>query len=234
VFSPFLTLQTLTTLGGVNTDVTTLASGPYAYFANSAPGLEVIGTCNNAQQPTSNNPPITSTPQLVGATQNGNLIVAVNTTGVDIETATVAQFTPPMTLTAANCTPPVTYSDQFIDFGLGAFIARQLLVPTNGLGGNNGSHIVVIPKGMAQLLVAVPGGGAEAIPLAGSATEALSGGMTLDGNTAWVGVAGSNTVDQILLTNSPATADALQIKTSFTQSDGTTPAPPNIVAVKPK
>lgn len=239
VFSPFLTLQTLTTLGGANTDVATLASGPFAYFANSA-GLDVIATCNNAQQPTANNPPTHSTTlQLVGAAENSDMIVAVDSPGIDIETAKVSSIfstNPPLpfNFSAGNCQPPVTYSNQFIDFGLGAFTARQLLVPTNGLGGNNGSHIVVIPKGIPQLLVAVPGGGAEAVPLAGSATEALSGGMTLDGNTAWVGVAGSNTVDQILLTNSPTTADALQIKTSFTQSDGTTPAPPNIVAVKPK
>ncbi|HEY6308582.1 MAG TPA: Ig-like domain-containing protein [Candidatus Angelobacter sp.] len=232
VFSPFETLQTTLTVGGTNTDVTTVAAGPYAYFANSA-GLQVMGTCNNVQQPTANNPPVTSLLQLVGATQNANLIVAVNQTGVDIETATLGSLVPPLVLSPANCTPPVTYSDQFIDFAQGPFVARQLLVPTNGLGGSNGSHIVVIPAGMPQLLVAAPGGSAETIPLHTGATEALSGGMTLDGNTAWVGVAGNNTVDQILLTNSPGTADALQIATSFTKSDGT-PAPPNIVGVKPK
>jgi hypothetical protein len=40
-------------------------------------------------------------------------------------------------------------------------------------------------------------------------------------------------VDQIILTNSASTADALQIPTSFKKSDGVTPAPPNIVGVKP-
>lgn len=236
VFSPFLTLQTTLTVGGTNTDVTTLASGQFAYFANSA-GIQVMATCNNVQQ--TSTPPVTSTPQLIGSTQNANLIVAVNTTGLDIETAAVGPLTTtfPFTLSSTNCAPPASYSKQFIDFGLGAFTARQLLVPTNGTGvngdANNGSHIVVLPVGMPQLLVAVPGGsGGEVIPLHTGGTEALSGGMTLDGNTAWVGVGGTNTVDQILLTNPPSTADALQISTSFKKSDGTA-APPNIVAVKP-
>jgi hypothetical protein len=54
--------------------------------------------------------------------------------------------------------------------------------------------------------------------------------MTLDGNTLWVGVTGSNNVDRIDLLGS---ADNLQVATNFKKSDGTA-APPNIVAVKPK
>jgi hypothetical protein len=168
---------------------------------------------------------------------NSNLLVAVDTTGLDIVTVTLNSIfstnpTLPFTLTPANCAPPVSYSNQFIDFGVGPFTPRQLLAPTNGTGGNNGSHIMVLPAGMNKLLVAVPGGGAEVVPLAGSATEALSGGLTLDGNTAWIGAAGSNDVHQIILTNDPSKADALQIPTSFKKSDGSA-APPNIVAVKP-
>jgi hypothetical protein len=238
VFSPFLTLQTLTTLGGTNTDVVTLPSASYAYFANSG-GLGVIGTCNNAQPvpppplPTVNSNTVT----LLGATRNANLIVALESTGVNIETATVAPLTTtfPFVLTQANCAPPTNYSNAFIDFAQGPFTAHQLLVPTNGTGGGNGSHIVVLPAGTPNLFVAVPGGSAEIIPLTeAGATEPVSGGLMLDGNTAWVGVAGSNTVDQIVLTNSPATADVLQIKTSFVKGLDGTPAPPNIVVVQPK
>jgi hypothetical protein len=236
VFSHFLTLQTLTTLGGANADVTTLPSGSYAFFANSG-GLEVIATCNNVQQPTANNPPTNSTTlQLLGATKNAELIVAVDSTGVDIETATVSPLstTFPFIVSPATCAPPITYSNQFIDFGKGPFTARQLLVPSIGTGGANGSHIVVLPKGIPELFVAVPGGSGEIVTLNETgATEPLSGGMTLDGNTAWVGVAGSNTVDQIQLTSGPQSADNFQISTSFKKSDGS-PAPPNIVAVQPK
>ncbi len=234
VFSPFATLQTITVPGAAS-DVTTLASGSYAYFANPGTGIQVVGACNNVHQLTPNPATNSTTIQLLGSSQNANLIVALDSTGVDIETATVGQLTTtfPFTLTPANCTPPITYSNQFIDFGLGPITAHQLLVPTNGTGGNSGSHIVVLPVGINQLLVAVPGGGAEAIPLAGSgATEALSGGLTLDGNSAWVGVGGTNNVHQIVLTNAPAGADVLQVPTSFKKSDGT-PAPPNLVGVKP-
>ena len=228
VFSPQATLQTLS-IGGSNVDAATIASGPFAYIANSA-GLDVLGTCNNAQQPTANNPPVTSTVQLLGSTGNADIIVAVNQSGLDVETATITALTPPMVISPATCTPGVTYSDQFIDFAQGPFTARQLMVPTNGTGGTNGSHVVVLPKGIAKVLVAVVGSSAAAINLPSGATEALSGGMTLDGNTVWAGIAGTNTVDEINLTSN---SDVLQISTSFKMSDGTTPAPPNIVGVKP-
>jgi trimeric autotransporter adhesin len=227
VFSPQQTLQTLT-IGGTNFGAATVASGPFAYIANSS-GLDVLSVCNNAQQPIANNPPLTSPLQLLGSTGNADIIVAANQTGVDIETATITPLTPPTTIDPATCPPNVTYSDQFIDFAQGPFVARQLMVPTNGTGGTNGSHIVVLPEGISKVLVAVPGSSAAAISLPTGATEPLSGGMTLDGNTAWVGVGGTNTVDEINLTSS---SDVLQISTSFTKSDGT-PAPPNVVGVKP-
>ena len=50
VLSPFLSPQTLP-IGGVSTDVTQLASGPFVYVANSA-GLQSIATCNNVVQST--------------------------------------------------------------------------------------------------------------------------------------------------------------------------------------
>jgi trimeric autotransporter adhesin len=235
VFSPLLSLQTITipgapNAGGNNVGVTTLASGSHSYFANAGsptPGVVPVGTCNNlpAATVTTNSSSI----QLLGSTKNADLIVAVDSPGVDILTPTVGSLTPPIDST--NCAPPVTYSNQFIDFGLGAFTAHQLLVPTNGKGGTNGSHILVLPASSPNVLVATPGGSGAVIPLkASGATEALSGGLTLDGNTAWVGVAGSNTVDEITLTSN---TDTLQIATSFKKSDGTA-APPDLVAVKPK
>lgn len=229
VFSPQLSLQTITVgPGDNNIGAAVTASGPFAYLADST-ALQVVGTCNNVQQPSANNPPITSPLQLVGSMGNSDIIVGLNQTGLDIETLSITLLTPPAIISPANCTPGVTYSDQFIDFAQGPFTAHQLIVPTNGTGGTNGSHIVVLPAGIPKVLVAVPGSSAAAINLPTGATEALSGGMTLDGNTAWVGVAGTNTVDEINLTNN---SDVLQIATSFTKSDGT-PAPPNIVAVQP-
>jgi hypothetical protein len=247
VFSPFLSLQTIdvSSPGGNNIDAATLASGPFGYFANgtspSTTDIVPVGTCNNTPQASLHSlttPAINSTNiQMVKAPKNANLIVAVDSptppaavpAGIDIVTATVGSLTPP--ITTATCAPPMSYSNQFIDFGIGAFTAHQLIVPSNGTGGTNGSHIVVLPAGIPKVLVATPGGSGAVIQLAlTAATEALSGGLTLDGNTAWVGVAGSNTVDQLTLTSN---TDTLQITTSFKKSDGTA-APPDLVAVKPK
>jgi len=187
----------------------------------------VIGTCNNVQQPTANNPPTnSSTIQLVQPVANAEVIVAVDSSGVDVETATITPLTPPMTISPANCTPGITYSNQFLDFGIGAFTARQLLVASNG------SRIAVLPNGISSILVAVPGASPSvaSIMLPAGATGPTSGGMTPDGNTVWIGVAGTNTVDKIDLTTN---SDTKQVATSFKKSDSTA-APPDIVAIRPK
>lgn len=221
VLSTVLTTVTVP-IGGSSTSVTTLASGPFNYIANSA-GLKVIATCNNAVQAVS--PPTNSTTiQLVGSVRNSNTIVAMDSTGLDVETVTASALTPPVAITPANCPGNVSYSNQFIDFGLGALTANQLLVASNG------SHVVVLPAGLNRILVAIPGGGPGSIPLPAGATQALSGTMTQDGSTIWVGVAGTNSVDRINLLSS---ADEVQIPMTFKKSDGS-PAPPNVIAIKPK
>jgi hypothetical protein len=232
VFSPFISLQTIN-VPGAGSSVTTLPSGPFAYLVNNNSGtisVQSLATCNNKPQASLTT---TSTPQAVGSFANNNIVVTVNDTGLDVTTATVATpLTPPIDST--SCVPGVSYANSFIDFGLGTITARQLLVPGDAVGNNtnpaNGTHIVVLPVGIPKLLTAIPSGGPTIINLAGGGTEALSGGLTLDGNTAWVGVAGTNTVDKIDLAGA---ADTNQIATSFKKSDGTA-APPNLVAVKPK
>ena len=223
VFSPALTLQTIN-VAGTHSDVGPLPSDAFVYLATSG-GLEVVGTCNNSQQPTANNPPTHSTTiQLVQPVANADTFVAMDSTGIDVETATVAPLTPPLILSPANCVPNVSYSNQFIDFGVGPVTARQLLVSTNG------THVAVLPNGAANVLVAAIGGGPTVIPLAGGATAPISGGMTPDGNNLWIGVAGTNTVDHIDLT---ANSDSQQVATSFKKSDGSA-APPDLVALRPQ
>ncbi|HEY1936361.1 MAG TPA: Ig-like domain-containing protein [Candidatus Angelobacter sp.] len=220
VFSPLLTLQTLN-IGGSSTSATTLASGPFVYVANSA-GLVPIATCNNLQQPAV--PTNSSTIQLVDSVRNANTIVAVDATGVDLETVNVLPSSAPLAITPTNCQPNVVYNNQFLDFGQGAFTANELLVASNG------THIAVLPAGLNRVFTVQPGQAVGVASLAAGGTEPLSGGMTPDGSTLWVGVAGSNTVDRInLLTN----VDEVQIPTKFLKPDGS-PAPPNIVVIKPK
>jgi hypothetical protein len=150
----------------------------------------------------------------------------MDSSGLDVETVTTSAPAAPFTITPANCQENVSYSNQFIDFGLGTFTARQLLVASNG------QHVAVFPVGINKVLSAVPipGGAVAAITLPAGATEALSGGMTPDGTTVWAGIGGTNSVDRInLLTG----ADDIQLPMTFKKSDGSA-APPNLVAIKPK
>lgn len=226
VFSPLLTLvtQTVPAANNVNKDVVTLPSGPFVYLVNST-GLRAIATCNNVTQ-AAPLPTNSTAIQLVGSVKNSNAIIAMDATGLDVETVTTSAPAAPFAITPANCQENVSYSNQFIDFGLGAITARQLLVASNG------SHVVVLPTGINKVLsaVPVPGGALANITLPAGATEALSGAMPPDGNTVWVGTAGTNSVDRInLLTN----ADDFQLPMTFKKSDGSA-APPNLVAIRPK
>jgi len=221
VLSSLLSPVTVTT-GGVNTDVTQLPSGPFVYVANSA-GLQVIATCNNAIQGTT--PPTHSTNiQFVQSVRDSNNFVAVDSPGIDFESANAANLSPPTTITSTNCPGIVTYSNNFFDFGVGAFTAHQLLV------GSAGTHIAVLPAGINKVLTLLNENTVGSVPLPAGATEALSGGMTPDGATLWVGVAGTNTVDRINLNTN---ADEVQIPTTFKKADGS-PAPPNLVVIRPK
>jgi hypothetical protein len=225
VFSPVLTLVKQTFPSGGNNvfkDVTPLASGPFVYAIDSG-GLHAIATCNNVvQSPVV--PTNTTTLQLVGSVKNSNTIIAVDSPGVDVENVTLNALTAPVALTSANCAPGVNYNPGFVDFGIGAFTAHQLLV------GSNGVHIAVLPAGVNKILTVLNLSSAGVANLPAGATEALSGSMTPDGVFVWAGIAGTNSVDRINLANN---LDDIQVPMSFKKSDGS-PAPPNLVVIKPK
>jgi hypothetical protein len=224
VLSTVLTTLTTSIPGSTNNiDVANLASGPFTYVASSPGGLKAIATCNNVVQATS--PPTnSSTIQLIGKAKSIDEIVAVDSTGVDVETVTVTQLTPPLAITPSNCEPNVSYSNNFIDFGVGAFTAHQLLVAPDG------KHMAVLPAGINKVFTILNGTGLGVAQLPAGATEALSGGMTLDGATIWLGVAGTNSVDRINLLNN---IDEVQLPMTFKKQDGSA-APPNLVVIKPK
>ena len=221
VLSSLLSPQTLT-IGGVSTDVTQLPSGPFVYVANSA-GLQAIATCNNVIQ--SATPPTNSTNiQFVQSVRDTNNFVAVDSPGLDFESANAANLTPPTTITPANCPGIITYSNNFIDLGVGPFTAHQLLV------GSAGTHVAVLPAGINKVLTLLNENTVGSVPLPAGATEALNGSLTPDGATLWVGVAGTNTVDRINLNSN---VDEVQIPMTFVKADGS-PAPPNLVVIRPK
>jgi hypothetical protein len=160
----------------------------------------------------------------VQSVRDSNNFVAVDSPGIDFESANAANLSPPTTITPTNCPGIVTYSNNFFDFGVGAFTAHQLLV------GSAGTHIAVLPAGINKVLTLLNENTVGSVPLPAGATEALSGGMTPDGATLWVGVAGTNTVDRINLNTN---ADEVQIPMTFKKADGS-PAPPNLVVIRPK
>ena len=133
-------------------------------------------------------------------------------------------LTPPVTITSANCPGNVSYSNNFVDFGVGAFTAHQLLVATNG------THIAVLPAGINRIFTVLNGNNFGVAQLPAGATEPLSGGMTPDGNTIWLGVGGTNSVDRVNLLNN---LDDFQLPMTFKKIDGS-PAPPNLVVIRPK
>lgn len=210
VYSPFLTLRTLT-LGGTPNSVAPLAAGPLTYVANGG-AVKTFNVCDNSLNA---DVATTSAPQLVGSVKNNNIIIAVNQTGIDVKPATLADET------IGQCPPPVSYGSQFQDFGVGTFTARQLLVSSNA------SHAVVLPVGLNKVLAGVPFASPAIIPLVAGATEAVSGDLTQDGNTLWAGVAGTNTVDRINLLGG---TDEFQIQLNLNKTN----AVPDIIAVRPK
>ncbi len=217
VFSPVVALQTLNP-GGSPKDVASLASDPLVFLPNNS-AVNVFVACNNAQLPDLTP---TSAPQLVQPILNSDTIVIANQTGLDVETVTVTQNAPPTSVFCPNNTN-VSFSNNFIDFGLGTITARQLLVGTLGV------RAVVLPAGINKILVGQLQGGAPIqITLPAGATEPLAGAIMPDINTMWVSVAGTNTVDKIDLINN---ADVAQIPTTFKKSDSTA-APPNLLALR--
>ncbi len=218
VLSPALPLQTLAGVGGSPKDVAPLASGPFVFLANNS-AVNVFSTCNNAQLP---DLATTSAPQFVQPILNSDTIVIANATGLDVETVTVTPNTPPSSAFCLNNTN-VSFSNNFIDFGLGAFTAHQLIV------GSFGVRAVVLPAGINKVLVGELQGGPPAlISLPAGATEPIAGAIVPDVNTLWVSVAGTNTVDKIDLIGN---TDVAQIATSFKKSDNS-PAPPNLLALR--
>jgi trimeric autotransporter adhesin len=222
VYSPLQTFLN-STLGTPGKDAVTLSSGPFAYVATASAGIKTIATCNNTVQASS--PPTNSTNiQLVDRVRNTNTIYAMDTTGMNVESAVVTPLTPPVSITAATCAPNVAYNNTFVDFGAGAITARQLLV------GSDGVHAALLPAGINKIFTVLNGNAAGVATLHAGATEPLSGGMTPDGNGIWVGVAGSNSVDFVNLRNN---LDEIQVPMTFLKADGS-PAPPNLVTIRPK
>ncbi len=209
VFSPFATLQKITP-GGSFSNAATLPSGSLAFFSGSA-GLSGFHVCDNSQGA---NPPTNAATGQLGSILNTDQIVALEATGVDILSSTLGFPA------AGFCPPSVSFSNQFVDFsGFGAFTGRQLIV--------TGNRVVVLPSGKTQIFSLVPGTAPAAVSIAAGASDPLSGGLTLDGNTLWVSLGSDHSLHRIDLT---AGTDNLQLQPNVNAANST----PDIVVVRPK
>ena len=215
--SPFTHSGTVA-LSGNAVSVAPLASEDFAYFAGLG-GLQQAATCNDQVRTPA---PLSTAQQFVQSVLNQDVIVSLDSNNLNIETVTV---TPPSAPPA--CPPTVSNSNlpvALAPLGLGPITANQLLVASNG------SHVLVLPHGQNAVFTSDLSGALVTIPLPANATEALTGGIVPDGSVAWVAVAGANAVDLIDLNGHTV---GVQIPMPFTKIDGS-PAPPNVVAVRPK
>jgi hypothetical protein len=194
------------TLGGIAHDVAVLPSGHAAFVAEA--GEQVIATCNNALLSNI----ATGSPLFVGTTANAQHVV-------DVTPPNVNQFDVAAT---GACPPSITAQAPF-PHSFGAFVPNQLLMTPDG------SKVIILSD--VGVLVYHVGATADlgttsVVPLAGGA-EALTGVVTLDSTTVYVG-GSDNAVHRLDLTaNGGAGADAQQIT-------GTINFKPDIVALRVK
>jgi hypothetical protein len=203
VYVPGTSLKSYTLAAAAN-DVEVLPTSAFVYFAGGAPtAVTARAVCNTYLADTQITP---GTPSLLAATPDAAKILAVDSPGVDVLTrSSTAQ---------PGCPPPLTESRLTVDFGQGAFTARQALLLPNG-------SKAYVTSNLAALLVYDPVAGATTtIPLAGGATP-TTGGATLDSAKLYVGGSDNN----VHLIDVASGADTKQIPVSFT---------PDLVAVRPK
>jgi hypothetical protein len=191
-------------LGGAANDVRFLPNGAFAYFAGGAPGAAVTAraACDNSLDDSIATP---GAPSFLGPLPNAGTVLAVDSPGIDVIKVTTSRV---------GCPPPLSDTLTSVNFGVGAFTARQLIVLSDG-------SKAFVTSNLGQLLglttaTATP----FAIPLANGA-NALAGGATLDGTKLYVG-GSDNNVHRIDVAGG---ADAQQIGVSFK---------PDLVAVRPK
>ncbi len=185
VYSSLEALKTIPLAGPAN-DVTFLPMGAFVYFAggdvgNNGPGaaVSVRNTCDN-QPATGTNTTLSTqgVPSAIRALVNGTDLLALDSPGIDL--IHVYSITAPSSPT--QCAQSVTNSYQgFVNLGQGQFTPIDFLVSTDS------TKAYILASGFGSVLsYTIGGGSSSAIPLVGNAT-ALSGDLTDDGTTLYVG-----------------------------------------------
>ncbi len=210
------TLFTSLDMGSPQTDVVTSITGNYAFLAD--PGIDTIESCSN-----------TLLGALSGITPVALKATAKPVTGDSRRYQLIAVVPPNVRqfdiqdVVGSPCPglPNVTGGTVDKSFtGVAAFNPVQVLATPDG------SKVVILTDTNKILVYNVgtdeTAGTTSVIDLAGSATAARSGGITLDGTRLYVGVVGANEVQVFNLTTG----------TLVTQV--AVPVAPDLVAVRPK
>jgi len=201
---------TTTNLSAVPNGIDVLAQGSLAFITSSAGhSIDIRSTCNQSdlQTLTANNP------TLIGRLPNGTGAVAVDVPQIDVIT------TPEP---SGSCPTVASSTLASYDLGAGSFTPKQLLVSFNS------SHASVITGTSSVLVFDLGAHTASSIPLQGG-TVALSGGLTLDSSTIYVG-----TIDGYVHRLDIGTlSDAQQIGPGLKDANSN-PVAPDLVTVLPK
>jgi hypothetical protein len=208
-------LESLHTFGsGVGSVISTdfLANGSFAYMASGTANSVAVGaSCDFSLVSSATT---TSTPQLIAQAWNGSAMVVVNQTGID-------KLVTPIVPGPCHPTEP-SNADTFIDFGLGAFTAHQMLVAPDS------SRVYVAPAGINKVLTAdLNANTAGSIQLTGTATEPLAIGILQAGNEAYALTAGDKALH---ILNVALQHDDGTVSISFPACSACTP---NLMAVRP-
>jgi hypothetical protein len=175
VYSQLEALKTISLNGPVN-DVSFLANGAFAYFAGGDPaGVTVRRTCDNALAPDSAGTPqiiaTTAVPPFLKALPDGTHVLAVNSPGIDIITASNINTDGCTPTTSPVPTPPyLSNGVSSSNLGQGNFVPTQLLVSSDGstaylLTSNSGSILVFNIAARTTSAIALAG---NALPLQAS------------------------------------------------------------------
>ncbi len=215
IYDPSLPLQARTLSGTTSATssqaVAFFATGPMAYVADSG-GDDVVASCSDALFATG---PVLvpGFPTLIAAVPNASAMVDANGNSSSIDEVNV---TPNSPTAYGVCPPNITNSRTSASFGT-SFTAKQIIVtPDSKLA------LILSDKGVLAYNVGSQPPQASVVTLTGGA-QALSGGVTPDGASLYVG-ASDGTVHRIDLTKTPPTdAQSIAVGLCPTVSGGCTP-----------
>ena len=222
-YSAFFSLRTVP-VPVAATDVSFLASGPFAYIAGgAASAVTVRPTCDlRILSDTVASP---KTPLLVKSIVDATKVLSVDTTSMNVISPTVSG-NPAAATTGSECPPVVSDPITSQNFGQGAFAPRQLVVSPDGKFAFVTSNLAT-----GRLLgYNVATGVGFAVSLAGSSTDTFTAVVTSDSQNLYVGTGNTNDVHVISLAS---LTDIDQITVNLQAADGT-PVVADLLAVRPK